>query len=125
LPDAQKARAIDLIWDGPRHANGNRIWYPQQRGTALQGLSGNPPFGLTPPLLRWNENSTTFDWHTVTLYGASGTQSYAQLAMDGSTAPFDGPSFSVADEVDTDGNLDIFIGSRRQVADVRRRSRPT
>ena len=104
----QKARAIDLIWDGPRHANGNRIWYPQQRGTALQGLSGNPPFGLTPPLLRWNENSTTFDWHTVTLYGASGTQSYAQLAMDGSTAPFDGPSFSVADEVDTDGNLDIF-----------------
>ena len=104
----QKARAIDLIWDGPRHANGNRIWYPQHRGTALQGLSGNPPFGLTPPLLRWNENSTTFDWHTVTMFGAGGTKSYAQLAMDGSTAPFDGPSFSVADEVDTDGNLDTF-----------------
>jgi hypothetical protein len=42
------------------------------------------------------------------MFGAGGTKSYAQVAMDGSTSAFASPSFSLADEVDTDGNLDTF-----------------
>ena len=102
-----QAKAIDKIWDGPRHVDGNRIWFPQDRGTNLAGLSGNPPFFLSPPLMQWNENSTTFDWHTVTMFGAGGTKSYAAVAQDGSTSPFT-PGVSLADEVGTDGNLDTF-----------------
>lgn len=118
----KQAQAIDLIWDGPRHSNGNRIWFPLDRGTDLSSLNGRPIFlAASPPfvsptsplvgqdpLLAWNENNIAFDWHTVTMFGAGGTKSYAQLAMDGSTVPFFGPSFSLADDVGTDGNLDDF-----------------
>jgi Tannase and feruloyl esterase len=42
------------------------------------------------------------------MFGAGGTKSYAQLTQDGSTVPFSGPNFSLADEVDTNDNLDTF-----------------
>jgi hypothetical protein len=58
--------------------------------------------------MQWDERDPHFDWHTVTMFGAGGSKSYAQVAMDGSTSPFTSPSFSLADEVDTDGNLDTF-----------------
>jgi hypothetical protein len=58
--------------------------------------------------MQWDERDPHFDWHTVTMFGAGGTKSYAQVAMDGSTSPFTSPSFSLADEVDTDGDLDAF-----------------
>jgi hypothetical protein len=108
-----EADAIDKIWDGPRNPSGKKVWFPLERGTNLSSLNGNPIFlGLPPtfqdPLLGWNENDSTFDWHTVTMSGAGGTKSYAQLAQDGSTVPFSGPNFSLADEVDTNDNLDTF-----------------
>jgi feruloyl esterase len=46
--DADQARAIDLIWDGPRNSKGVAIWYPFDRGIALSegGFMGG--FGAIP-----------------------------------------------------------------------------
>src|ERR1700759_2641407 len=36
---AGEAEAIDRIWDGPRNARGEKIWFGLDRGTALTGLN--------------------------------------------------------------------------------------
>ena len=87
-----EAEAIDMIWDGPRNAYGEKIWFGLDRGTALGALNGTTPFYLTQ--LQWDEHDLTFDWHTMTIPG------YAQVAQDGSR--------NIADITDTFGDLDTF-----------------
>jgi hypothetical protein len=89
-----EAEAIDKIWDGPRNAEGHRIWFGLDRGTNLAGLNGNNPFGLGVTQFHWNEHDRNFDWRTVTEDG------YPQVAQDGSR--------NIADVTDTAGDLDLF-----------------
>ncbi len=90
----QEADAIDKIWDGPRNARGNKIWFGLDRGTALGGLNGTNPFGLGVIQFHWDEHDLNFDWHTVS------AAQYPQVAQDGSR--------NIADVTDTFGNLDTF-----------------
>ena len=90
----QEADAIDKIWDGPRNAKGNRIWFGLDRGTNLSGLNGTNPFFLGVTQFHWNEHDLTFDWKTVSDDG------YPQVAQDGSR--------NIADVTDTFGHLDTF-----------------
>ena len=90
----QEADAIDKIWDGPRNADGNRIWFGLDRGTALNGLNGTNPFALGVTQFHWDEHNLLFDWKTVPESG------YAQVAQDGSR--------NIADVTDTFGNLDAY-----------------
>jgi hypothetical protein len=91
---AQEAEAIDLIWDGPRNAGGNKIWFGLDRGTALTGLNGANAFALGTTTFHWAEQDRTFDWMQVTRSG------YSQVAQDGSQ--------NIADITDTFGDLDLF-----------------
>jgi len=97
LWSAAEAEAIDRIWDGPRNARGNRVWFGLDRGTQLGGpfsLNGPTPFFLGVIQFQWNEHDRAFDWRTVT------ADEYAQIAQDGSR--------NIADVTDTFGNLDWF-----------------
>jgi hypothetical protein len=89
-----EADAIDKIWDGPRNARGNRIWFGLDRGTAINALNGTNPFALGVTQFHWNTHDRTFDWRSVTMDG------YAQVAQDGSR--------NIADVTDTFGDLDTF-----------------
>ena len=89
-----EAQAIDMIWDGPRNAQGNKIWFGLDRGTALGGLNGTNPFALGVTQFHWDEHDLTFDWRTVT------TAEYPLVAQDGSR--------NIADVTDTFGDLDTF-----------------
>jgi len=91
-----EAQAINLIWDGPRNADGNKIWFGLDRGTpqGFFGLNGTTPFALGVTQFHWNEHDLTFDWKTVSRSG------YPQVAQDGSR--------NIADLTDTFGNLDTF-----------------
>ena len=92
----QEAAAINKIWDGPRNADGNKIWFGLDRGTPQDGfgLNGTPPFALGVTQFHWNEHNLLFDWQTVTMGG------YPQVAQDGSR--------NIADVTDTFGNLDAY-----------------
>ncbi len=98
----EEAQAIDMIWDGPRNADGDKIWFGLDRGTALCasfgpfffGLNCPTPFSLGVTQFQWNEHDRDFDWTTVSIDG------YAQVAQDGSR--------NIADVTDTFGNLDVF-----------------
>jgi len=62
-----EATAVDKIWDGPRDAKGNRVWYGLERGTFLGFLAGSPPFSIAVDHFKyWIHQDPTFDWHTVT-----------------------------------------------------------
>ena len=62
-----EAAAVDKIWDGPRDANGNRVWYGLERGTSLLFLAGSAPgFPAVNHFRYWIHQDPTFDWHTVT-----------------------------------------------------------
>jgi hypothetical protein len=89
-----EAEAIDMIWDGPSNARGEKIWFGLDRGTALGSLNGTNPFTLGVTQFQWDEHNRNLDWHTVTIGG------YAQLAQDGSR--------NIADVTDTFGDLDTF-----------------
>jgi hypothetical protein len=90
----QEADAIDKIWDGPRNADGNKIWFGLDRGTPLTGLNGTSPFFLGVTQFHWDEHNRSFDWKTVSEAG------YPKVAQDGSR--------NIADVTDTFGNLDAF-----------------
>jgi hypothetical protein len=90
----QEAAAIDKIWDGPRNADGKKIWFGLDRGTSLPALNGTFPFFLGVTQFHWDEHDLTFDWQTVNQDG------YAQVAQDGSR--------NIADVTDTFGDLDTF-----------------
>ena len=89
-----EAEAIDMIWDGPRNADGDKIWFGLDRGTNLRSLNGTNPFALGVTQFQWNEHDRNFDWTTVSIDG------YAQVAQDGSR--------NIADVTDTFGDLDTF-----------------
>ena len=89
-----EAQAIDMIWDGPRNPDGNRIWFGLDRGTVINSLNGSTPFFLGTTQFRWNTADPNFDWTTVTIDG------YADIAQQGSQ--------NIADVTDTFGNLDQF-----------------
>jgi hypothetical protein len=89
-----EAEAIDKIWDGPRNAKDNKIWFGLDRGTSLPALNGANPFFLGVIQFQWNTHDRTFDWRTVDSDG------YSQVAQDGSR--------NIADVTDTFGNLDSF-----------------
>jgi hypothetical protein len=92
-----EAHAVDLIWDGPRNADGNRIWFGLDRGTNIGtgfALNSASPFPLGVTQFHWDEHDRTFDWQTVSMGG------YSQVAQDGSR--------NIADVTDTFGNLDTF-----------------
>jgi hypothetical protein len=89
-----EAEAIDAIWDGPRNARGNKVWFGLDRGTSLPALNGTTPFFLGVVQLQWNEHDRSFDWRTVTV------DEYPAVAQDGSR--------NIADVTDTFGHLDSF-----------------
>jgi len=95
--DAAEAEAIDRIWDGPRNADGKRIWFGLDRGTAINALNGTNPFFLGVTQFHWNLHDPMFDWKTVTM------NTYAQVAQAGSR--------NIADVTDTFGDLDEFRAS--------------
>src|SRR5262249_22272566 len=88
-----EAAGVDRIWDGPRNAEGHRIWFPLDRGTDLKGLNGTAPFFLGVTQFHWDEHDRTFDWRTVSI------DEYQQVAEDGSR--------NIADVTDTFGDLDV------------------
>jgi Tannase and feruloyl esterase len=90
----QEADAIDMIWDGPRNARGNKVWFGLDRGTNLAALNGSFPFFLGVTQFHWDEHDLNFDWQTVSI------DEYAQVAQDASR--------NIADVTDTFGNLDEF-----------------
>jgi len=76
-----EAQAVDLIWDGPRNADGKRIWFGLDRGTNIGtgfALNSAAPFALGVTQFHWDEHDRTFDWKTVSMGG------YSQVAQDGS-----------------------------------------
>ena len=95
--DGAEAEAIDRIWDGPRNAAGQRVWYGLDRGTAINALNGTNPFALGVTQFHWNLHDPTFDWKTVTM------NTYADVAQAGSR--------NIADVTDTFGDLDAFRAS--------------
>jgi len=63
-----EASAINRIWDGPKDAQGNRVWYGLERGTPLGSLAGTTPFSIATDHFRyWIHQDPNFDWHTVTM----------------------------------------------------------
>jgi hypothetical protein len=90
----QEADAIDKIWDGPRNARGNKVWFGLDRGTSIPALNGTTPFALGVTQFHWDEHDRNFDWHTVSIV------EYPLVAQDGSR--------NIADVTDTFGNLDKF-----------------
>ena len=87
-----------MIWDGPRNAKGNKIWFGLDRGSNLSrglALDGPRPFRLGVMQFRWDEHDRNFDWRKVSIAG------YAKVAQDGSR--------NIADVTDTFGNLDGFM----------------
>ena len=89
-----EAQAIDMIWDGPRNTDGNKIWFGLDHGTSLSGLNGTNPFALGITQFHWDMRDRNFDWKTVSI------DEYAQVAQAGSR--------NIADVTDTFANLDIF-----------------
>lgn len=91
---AAEADAIDRIWDGPRNAGGDKLWFGLDRGTDLTGLDGATPFALGVTQFHWDEHDRNFDWRTVS------PDEYPRIAQDGSR--------NIADVTDTFGDLDAF-----------------
>jgi len=89
-----EAKAIDRIWDGPRNAHGDRVWFGLDRGTPLGSQNGAAPFALAPTQIHWDEHNAAFDWRTMT------AETYARVAEDGSK--------NIADVTDTFADLDAF-----------------
>src|SRR5947209_8227410 len=63
----REVSAVNQIWDGPRDAQGNRVWYDLERGASLTGLAGTNPFSIANDHFKyWIHQDPSFDWHTVT-----------------------------------------------------------
>jgi hypothetical protein len=91
---ATEAAAIDKIWDGPRNAKGDKIWFGLDPGSDFLILDGATPFSLGVIQFEWDEHNLSFSWTTVPSTG------YPQVAQDGSR--------NIADVTDTFGPLDQF-----------------
>ena len=91
---AAEAAAVDKIWDGPRNAKGDKIWFGLDPGSDFIILDGPTPFSLGVIQFQWDEHDLNFSWTTVPSSG------YPQVAQDGSR--------NIADVTDTFGALDEF-----------------
>ena len=60
---AAQARAIDLIWDGPRNERGQRLWGGITRGTSFATLTASPFTGslITTYVYNWMQQDPAFD----------------------------------------------------------------
>lgn len=90
----KEADAINLIWDGPRNAHHEKIWFGLDRGSDFGVLDGAMAFPLGVTQFHWDEHDRSFDWRTVSI------AEYAKIAQDGSR--------NIADVTDTFGPLDTF-----------------
>ena len=66
---ADEAKAVNMIWDGPRNDHGKRIWFPFGRGANASVLNA-PPFGGpcgSLGIFCWSHRDTTFDWTPLPL----------------------------------------------------------
>jgi hypothetical protein len=66
---ADEAKAVNMIWDGPRNDHGKRIWFPFGRGANASVLN-LPPFGGpcgSLGIFCWSHRDTTFDWTPLPL----------------------------------------------------------
>jgi hypothetical protein len=62
----KEVAAVRKVWEGPRSADGNRLWYGLTRGTPLAALSGANAFAISSDHFRyWVEHDKTFDWHKL------------------------------------------------------------
>ncbi|MER5802161.1 tannase/feruloyl esterase family alpha/beta hydrolase [Streptomyces mirabilis] len=64
---AQEARAVNLIWDGPRDARGDRLWGGITRGTSFSTLlpGGSAMSPMIETYVRyWLEQNDDYDWRT-------------------------------------------------------------
>jgi hypothetical protein len=64
-----EAKAVNMIWDGPRNDHGKRIWFPFGRGANASVLN-LPPFGGpcgSLGIFCWSHRDTTFDWTPLPL----------------------------------------------------------
>jgi hypothetical protein len=87
---SKEAEAIDMIWDGPRNPDGNKIWFGLDHGTNLGmgfALNSAMPFMLGITQFHWDEHDRNFDWSKVTI------EDYAKVAQNGSR--------NIADVTDT------------------------
>ncbi len=91
---AQEADAVDKIWDGPRNAEHERVWFGLDRGSDFSILDGTTPFALGVTQIHWDEHDPNLNWQTIPL------GDYANVAQDGSR--------NIADVTDTFGPLDNF-----------------
>jgi Tannase and feruloyl esterase len=91
---AAEATAIDKIWDGPRNARQNKIWFGLDRGSDFTFLDGAAAFPLGVTQFRWDEHNRNFNWQTVSM------AAYGKVAQDGSR--------NIADVTDTVAPLDEF-----------------
>jgi hypothetical protein len=91
---AAEAAAVDKIWDGPRNAKGDKIWFGLDPGSDFPILDGATPFALGVTQFQWDEHDLSFNWATVPISG------YPDVAQDGSR--------NIADVTDTFGPLDAF-----------------
>jgi Tannase and feruloyl esterase len=89
-----EAAAIDKIWDGPRNARNQTIWFGLDRGSDFRFLDGPFAFPLGVTQFHWDEHNRNFDWQSVTM------AEYGKVAQDGSR--------NIADTTDTVGPLDQF-----------------
>jgi hypothetical protein len=62
-----EAKAVDLIWDGPRNAWGKRIFPGLPRGATFGTLNGAEPFQTATSQIAWNHQDASFDWQTLTM----------------------------------------------------------
>ena len=66
---ADQAKAVNMIWDGPRNDKDSRIWFPFGRGANASVLNA-PPFGGpcgSLGIFCWSHRDTTFDWTPLPL----------------------------------------------------------
>ena len=92
-----EALAVDKIWDGPRNARRNKIWFGLDRGTNFATMNGPTPIIFGPWTLQWDEKDRNFDWTSVSL------DRYPEIAEHGSR--------NIADVSDTAKPPDTFKAS--------------
>ncbi len=62
-----EADAIRKIWDGPKTASGDRLWFGLERGAPLGALAGGSPFPIASTHVQyWTHQDAKFDWRTIT-----------------------------------------------------------
>ncbi len=99
----EEAEVIDLIWAGPHNAEGEKIWFGLDRGTALSSLNGTTPFSLGVTQLQWDTHDLDFNFKM----DMPDIYDYAIVAQEGSR--------NIADLTDTFGDLDVFRKSGKKM----------